>query len=70
MYFFMGFCGATACLVMFWLGFAAGWTVRRLTRRRKVPKELRDGAPEEQDAFRRLQNYSVEDAYGRNSQEA
>ena len=66
MYFFMGFCGAAACLVMFWVGCAAGWTVRRLTRRRKAVKDVSDAAPEEQDAFRRLQTYSVEDAYGRN----
>ena len=68
MYFFMGFCGALACLVMFGAGFVAGWSACRFTRRRKAPKDPRPyDARAEQDAFRRLQNYSVEDAYGRNA---
>ena len=79
MYFFMGFFGAVACLVMFGAGFVTGWSAYRFTRRRKACKEPRRDIPPqsgaqgdiqaEQDAFRRLQNYSVEDAYGRKLQD-
>lgn len=71
MHFVMGFCGAVACLVMFGAGFVVGWSAYRFTRRRKVCKDPRrpdaqSDIQAEQDAFRRLQNYSVADAYGRN----
>ncbi|MBQ9492471.1 MAG: hypothetical protein IJR54_01885 [Oscillibacter sp.] len=67
MYFVIGFCGALACLALFGLGAATGWRLHRYARRPDaVPApEARD----ELDAFRRLQNYTVEDAYGRNRQE-
>ena len=68
MYFLIGFCGALACLTLFGAGAVVGWNVRRFARGRDVtptPSDARD----ELDAFRRLQNYTVEDAYGRNRQE-
>ena len=74
MYFVIGFCGALACLGMFGLGAAVGWNVHRLTRSGAASGEIRDAdAPpavtDERDAFRRLQSYGVEDAYGLNRQE-
>ncbi|MBR4212037.1 MAG: hypothetical protein IKR84_06600 [Oscillibacter sp.] len=67
MYFVIGFCGALVCLALFGAGTAAGWCLYRLTRKREVspPAEARS----EFDAFRRLQNYTVEDAYGQNQKE-
>lgn len=69
MYFVIGFCGALACLGMFGLGAVVGWNVRRLTRDGAASKDTRRSVRDEQDAFRRLQNYSAEDAYGLNPQE-
>ncbi|MBQ9521303.1 MAG: hypothetical protein IJR72_01865 [Oscillospiraceae bacterium] len=65
MYFAIGFCGALACLAMFGAGTFAGWQIYRRTRPNPADTEARD----ELDAFRRLQNYTVDDAYGRNQQE-
>lgn len=71
MYFVIGFCGALACLLLFGLGAAVGWNVHRLTRRRTGRAASRaQAAQDEQDAFRRLRNYSVADAYGLNREEA
>ncbi|MBQ6986914.1 MAG: hypothetical protein IJQ25_08015, partial [Oscillibacter sp.] len=64
----IGFCGALLCLALFGAGTAAGWYLYRLTRKRdaSTPPEARS----EFDAFRRLQNYTVEDAYGQNQEDA
>ena len=50
MYFFMGFFGAVACLVMFGAGFVTGWSAYRLTRRRKACKDPRRDIPPQSDA--------------------
>ena len=67
MYFVIGFCGALVCLALFGAGTAAGWCLHRLTRRREASPSAE--ARSEFDAFRRLQNYPVEDAYGQNQKE-
>ena len=70
MYFVIGFCGALACLSLFGLGAAVGWNVCRLTRKSSAPApQIPQEAQDEQDAFRKLQNYGVADAYGLNQQE-
>ena len=50
MYFFMGFFGAVACLVMFGAGFVTGWSAYRFTRRRKACKEPRRDILPQSDA--------------------
>lgn len=65
MYFVIGFCGALVCLALFGAGAAAGWEFCRRTRPNPAATDARD----ELDAFRRLQNYTADDAYGRNQQE-
>jgi hypothetical protein len=65
MYFAIGFCGALVCLALFGAGAVTGWQICRRTRQNPAATEARD----ELDAFRRLQNYTVDDAYGRNQQE-
>ena len=50
MYFFMGFFGAVACLVMFGAGFVTGWSAYRFTRRRKACKEPRRDIPPQSGA--------------------
>ena len=67
MYFVIGFCGALVCLALFGAGTAAGWCLYRLTRRREASPSAETRG--EFDAFRRLQNYTVEDAYGQNREE-
>ena len=67
MYFVIGFCGALACLVIFGAGTVIGWNIYRLTR--KPDASTSADARDEIDAFRRLQNYTAEDAYGQNREE-
>lgn len=70
MYFVIGFCGALACLSLFGLGAVIGWNVCRLTRKSAASaSQIPRAAQDEQDAFRKLQNYGVADAYGLNQQE-
>lgn len=67
MEFVIGFCGALACLAVYGLGLASGWALRRLVSRPPAPAP--SDADAEDDAFRRLQNYTVEDAYGQNERQ-
>ncbi len=69
MHFAIGFCGALLCLGVFGLGVTVGWNVWRLTRKASGDASADALPAQEQDAFRRLQNYSAEDAYGLNRQE-
>ena len=62
-----GFAGAVIALSLFGAGVFAGWQVHAHTTRpaaRRPGERERRRLREEQDAFRRLQNYTVEDAYG------
>ena len=68
MYFVIGFFGALTCLGVFGLGVAAGWKLRNGGASALPAPEGASGG-DEQDAFRRLQNYSAEDAYGINQEE-
>lgn len=68
MEFVIGFCGALACLAVYGLGAASGWALRRLVSRPPAPASAPPSDAED-DAFRRLQNYTVEDAYGQNERE-
>ena len=67
MYFVIGFCGALTCLALFGAGTVVGWNVYRHTR--KPDASPASNARDELDAFRRLQSYGVEDAYGQNREE-
>ena len=69
MYFVIGFCGAAVCLALFGLGAVIGWNVYRLTRNGAASADAPPAVTDERDAFRRLQSYGVEDAYGLNRQE-
>ena len=74
MHFIIGFCGALACLGVFGLGVVIGWNVYLRVHNSDAlpaPQDASGGQAvcDEQDAFRRLQNYSAEDAYGLNQQE-
>lgn len=76
MHFIIGFCGALACLGVFGLGVAVGWNVCLRVRNSADALPAPQGASggqavrDEQEAFRRLQNYSAEDAYGMNQEDA
>lgn len=74
--FVLGFLGALLVLVLALAGFALGWWVRGVfeKNRRAVPvqqaaEDERRRLTEQQNAFRRIQNYTVEDAYGMNRSE-
>ncbi|MBQ6205526.1 MAG: hypothetical protein IJK52_00435 [Oscillospiraceae bacterium] len=71
MYFIIGFCGALTCLGVFGLGVVIGWNVylRVHNSADALPAPQGQAVRDEQDAFRRLQNYSAEDAYGLNQEE-
>ena len=70
MHFIIGFCGALACLGVFGLGVVIGWNVYlRVHSADALPAPQGQAVRDEQDAFRRLQNYSAEDAYGLNQEE-
>ena len=64
--FFIGLCGALLGLGLTALGAAAGWMAANALRKRPGPVERRENraAAEEQRAFRQLQNYSAQQAYG------
>ena len=65
-----GFLGALAALAVFGGGVFTGWRLRGAAVRGRVeqPGESeRRRLKEEQEAFRRVQNYTVEDAYGMNA---
>ena len=68
--FVYGFLGALMALFLYAAGAAAGWLAHRLYVKSKAPFVERPGEQErrrlmeEQQAFRLLQNYSAERAYG------
>ena len=70
MSFLLGMAGALLCVALACLGFYFGW--RTYPRFHKVEspaltQEERQKLMEQQEAFRALMNYSVEDAYGMNT---
>ena len=62
----LGFTGGIAAVGLFGSGFFFGWRVGAHSRPRaeRLPEPERRRLREERDAFRKLQNYTVEDAYG------
>ncbi len=60
----LGFAGGMAAVGLFAGGTWFGWRIRGSTRPERLPDKERRRIREEQDAFRKLQNYTVEDAYG------
>lgn len=75
MEFAIGFFGALSALITFGAGAAVGWLLRGRTPYRNAsptpaPESESQRAQDERDAFRRLQNYSVADAYGQNQEES
>ena len=71
--FLFGIVGFLIALILFTGGLALGWYICKLEREKSTPtaQELSDVERkqllETQEAYRRLHNYSVEDAYGMNS---
>jgi hypothetical protein len=74
--FIYGFLGALLCLALFIGGSLAGWKARAREEQQKRPAPVqanevtRQKLIAQQEAFHRVQNYSVEDAYGLNSVDA
>jgi hypothetical protein len=71
--FLYGFLGAMFCIVLFFAGVLVGWKVKDADAERRSVKPVdppqeaeRQRLIEQQQAFHRIQNYSVEDAYGMN----
>ena len=70
MNFVYGFMGALACLVLLVVGGVTGWLVCKAVTRHSKPdlpkpeEQERKRLVEEQKAFRQMQNYSTERAYG------
>ena len=67
-----GFAGAAAALGLFFAGGYVGWRLRETLSRRpaeRTGEAERRRLREEQAAFRRMQNYTVEDAYGLGGEE-
>lgn len=68
--FVYGFLGALVCLALLAGGGAVGWNIRKAVARHSKPdlpqpeERERKRLEEEQKAFRHLQNYSTEQAYG------
>lgn len=68
--FVYGFLGALMALLLFSSGAVVGWAVHRFYAKSQTPSVESPGEQErrrlieEQQAFRLLQNYSVERAYG------
>ena len=68
--FVYGFLGALVALLLFSAGAVIGWAARRFYAKNRAPsvespgEQERRRLVEEQQAFRLLQNYSVERAYG------
>lgn len=67
--FLLGAAGAAGALLTFGVGTFAGWSVRkRIVQRRGTPpspaEEETRRLREDQEAFQRLLNYNMEDAYG------
>ncbi len=74
MEFAIGFFEALSALITFGTGAAVGWFLRGRTPYRNAsptpPDTEGQRVQEERDAFRRLQTYSVADAYGQNQEES
>lgn len=70
MTFLYGFLGALVCLTLLAGGGVIGWNICKVVTRRSKPdlpqpeERERKRLVEEQKAFRHLQNYSTEQAYG------
>lgn len=63
--FLLGAAGALTALGLLGLGAAGGWQARKIMERNRcMPRRGAGGLAEEQKAFRQLQNYSAERAYG------
>lgn len=64
--FFFGLCGALLGLGLTALGAAGGWMAAQAMHRRPRAETQRENKAlaEEQRAFRQLQNYSAQQAYG------
>ena len=66
--FLTGFCGALAALGLLALGALAGWQGRRVLKEQRGVPPVREKEnrrlQQEQQAFRQLQNYSAQRAYG------
>ena len=70
MTFLLGMAGALLCVALAGLGFYFGWKTYPRVHRAEAPsltQEERQKLIDQQEAFRMLMNYSVEDAYGMNS---
>lgn len=66
-YVLYGFAGALAVIALLGLGFFVGWKVHKSSRvitARELEERERKQLTQEQEAFRLLQNYTVERAYG------
>ena len=61
-----GFLGALSCLLLWGGGFLLGWAAhkhRRCVTAERLTEKEQHRIKEEQEAWHRLHNYSVEDAY-------
>lgn len=70
MTFLIGMAGALLCAALTALGFYSGWRLYPRFHRAEAPaitQEERRKLLDQQEAFKALMNYSVEDAYGMNS---
>ena len=66
MEFIYGFLGAVSCLCLWGGGFVLGWAAhkhRPNVTAEQLTQQQRQHLREEQEAWHRLHNYSVEDAY-------
>ena len=67
MEFILGIVGAVLCIVLFFAGAFAGWTAHAKYTRQVTAESLSEAQKrqlrEEEEAWRHLHNYSVEDAY-------
>lgn len=71
MEFILGFAGALLAITLFGVGALCGWKLKTADQKRErviTAQELnekeRQMLKEQQEAFNRLQNYTVDDAYG------
>lgn len=74
--FIFGFIGALLAIALFAGGVFCGWRLKvadqkreRVITAQELNEKERQMLKEQQEAFNRLQNYTVEDAYGLNRQD-
>lgn len=70
MTFLLGMAGALLCIALVGVGFFLGWKTYPRFHRSVAPglsQEAMQKLKDQQEAFRMLMNYSVEDAYGMNT---